>query len=78
MAFGKHQRSELICTSREWMPGAGFQRKAREWKEAVYEMRDAPYATARQALVSFHMNPVLALYHPPHTERWNSTAVFCL
>lgn len=34
------------------MPGAGFQRKAREWKEAVYEMRDAPFETVRLAMVS--------------------------
>ncbi|KAF5381630.1 hypothetical protein D9615_005548 [Tricholomella constricta] len=34
----------------EWVPGAGFQRKAREWKEAVYEMRDAPFETAMQAI----------------------------
>ncbi|KAG6840387.1 hypothetical protein C0991_007048, partial [Blastosporella zonata] len=34
----------------EWVPGAGFQRKAREWKAAVYEMRDAPFETAMRAI----------------------------
>ncbi|KAG6855532.1 hypothetical protein H0H87_001515, partial [Tephrocybe sp. NHM501043] len=34
----------------EWVPGAGFQRKAREWKAAVYEMRDAPFETALRAI----------------------------
>ncbi|KAF8811261.1 cytochrome P450 [Phlegmacium glaucopus] len=30
----------------EWVPGASFQRKAREWRKAVMEMKDAPFATA--------------------------------
>ncbi|KAG6888048.1 hypothetical protein C0995_010909 [Termitomyces sp. Mi166 len=34
----------------EWVPGAGFQRKAREWKAAVYEMRDAPFEAAMRAI----------------------------
>ncbi|KAG6819914.1 hypothetical protein H0H93_007448 [Arthromyces matolae] len=34
----------------EWVPGASFQRKAREWKDAVNEMRDAPFETAMQAI----------------------------
>ncbi|KAG6918792.1 hypothetical protein DXG01_011544 [Tephrocybe rancida] len=34
----------------EWVPGAGFQKKAREWKAAVYEMRDAPFETAMRAM----------------------------
>ncbi|KAG5722656.1 O-methylsterigmatocystin oxidoreductase [Termitomyces sp. T112] len=34
----------------EWVPGASFQRKAREWKAAVYEMRDAPFETAMCAI----------------------------
>lgn len=33
------------------MPGAGFQRKAREWKRAVLGMRDAPFEEVRQAMV---------------------------
>ncbi|KIJ96361.1 hypothetical protein K443DRAFT_10697 [Laccaria amethystina LaAM-08-1] len=34
----------------EWVLGAGFQRKAREWRAAVMEMRDAPYAVVQTAL----------------------------
>ncbi|GLB41181.1 putative cytochrome p450 [Lyophyllum shimeji] len=34
----------------EWVPGAGFQRKAREWKDAVYEMRDAPFEAVTAAI----------------------------
>lgn len=36
---------------REWVPGAGFQRKARKWKEALFEMRDAPFETVKLAIV---------------------------
>ena len=33
------------------MPGAGFQRKAREWKDAVLGMRDAPFEAVKHAMV---------------------------
>ncbi|KAF8996018.1 cytochrome P450 [Cyathus striatus] len=33
----------------EWIPGAGFQKKAREWRHAVHEMRDAPFEYVRNA-----------------------------
>ncbi|KAF8965476.1 cytochrome P450 [Flammula alnicola] len=29
----------------EWVPGASFKRKAREWRSAVMQMRSAPFAT---------------------------------
>ncbi|KJA17691.1 hypothetical protein HYPSUDRAFT_146170 [Hypholoma sublateritium FD-334 SS-4] len=32
----------------EWVPGASFKRKAREWRRAVLQMRDAPFATTLQ------------------------------
>jgi hypothetical protein len=35
-----------------WMPGAGFQRKARIWREAITEMPRAPFAAAKKAFVS--------------------------
>lgn len=35
-----------------WMPGAGFQRKAREWKKVVLEMRDAPFLAVQTAMVN--------------------------
>ncbi|KAJ7596548.1 cytochrome P450 [Mycena floridula] len=34
----------------DWMPLASFKRKAREWKKAVMEMRDAPFNTVLQSL----------------------------
>ncbi|KAN0082680.1 Cytochrome P450 [Tylopilus felleus] len=33
-----------------WMPGAGFQKKAANWKKYVLEMRDAPFAAVQKAL----------------------------
>ncbi|KAG6809378.1 hypothetical protein H0H92_000479 [Tricholoma furcatifolium] len=44
LAFSPH------VSRRAWVPGAGFQRKAREWKAAVYEMRDAPFEAAMHAI----------------------------
>ncbi|KAF8066895.1 cytochrome P450 [Lyophyllum atratum] len=41
----------------EWVPGAGFQRKAREWKEAVYEMRDAPFEAVMHAIKAGTASP---------------------
>lgn len=41
----------------EWVPGAGFQRKAREWREAVMEMKDAPYAAVQTALKTGKATP---------------------
>lgn len=39
----------------EWVPGAGFQRKAREWKKATNLFRDMPYEAAKQALVRIYL-----------------------
>lgn len=36
----------------DWVPGAGFQKKAANWKRYVLEMRDAPFAAVQKALVS--------------------------
>ncbi|KII84568.1 hypothetical protein PLICRDRAFT_117453 [Plicaturopsis crispa FD-325 SS-3] len=36
----------------EWMPGAGFQRKAREWHAVADDMYNKPYDTAKQLLAS--------------------------
>lgn len=35
-----------------WMPGAGFQKKAANWKKYVLEMRDEPFAAVQKAFVS--------------------------
>ncbi|KAL0958951.1 hypothetical protein HGRIS_014263 [Hohenbuehelia grisea] len=34
----------------QWVPGAGFQRLAWEWKKVTHEMRDAPFQAARSAM----------------------------
>ncbi|KAF8874417.1 cytochrome P450 [Infundibulicybe gibba] len=40
-----------------WMPGAGFQLKAREWRKAVTEMRDLPFEAVRNALKTGTASP---------------------
>ena len=35
----------------EWMPGAGFQTKAREWKKLARRMVEVPYEAAKQRIV---------------------------
>lgn len=34
-----------------WMPGAGFKRKAKEWKALATEMMDSPFEAAQKAIV---------------------------
>ncbi|KAF5310062.1 hypothetical protein D9619_010585 [Psilocybe cf. subviscida] len=34
----------------EWVPGASFKRKAREWRTAVMEMKDLPFGTVQDQL----------------------------
>ena len=36
-----------------WMPGAGFQRKAREWRKLARNMVELPYQAAKMRIVSF-------------------------
>ena len=62
------------------MPGAGFQKKAANWKKYVLEMRDAPFAAVQKALVSIYWqsdvcqtnplegcgNRISMLRYPPH------------
>lgn len=35
-----------------WVPGAGFQRKAKAWKKLARDMVQAPYATFKKDMVS--------------------------
>ena len=36
----------------EWMPGAGFKRKAKEWKKLALAMLENPYKDAKIRIVS--------------------------
>jgi hypothetical protein len=36
----------------EWMPGAGFQKKAREWKTVILKMLEIPFAASKSIIVS--------------------------
>ncbi|KAK0239655.1 cytochrome P450 [Armillaria nabsnona] len=46
----------------EFMPFAGFKRKAREWRKAVLEMRDAPYEAVKNALKQGTAAPCFVSY----------------
>lgn len=35
-----------------WVPGAGFQKKATDWKKSIDHMRDAPFKFVKDAMVS--------------------------
>ena len=41
----------------EWFPGAGFQKKASQWRVTVDRLRDAPYDATMKRLVSTHSPP---------------------
>jgi hypothetical protein len=43
----------------QWMPGAGFRRKAAEWKLATHEMRDSPFQAVKVARVCLHVTTTL-------------------
>ena len=36
----------------EWMPGAGFKKKAKEWKVVIRKMLEIPFAAAKSRVVS--------------------------
>ncbi|KII85530.1 hypothetical protein PLICRDRAFT_178586 [Plicaturopsis crispa FD-325 SS-3] len=44
-----------------WVPGAGFQRKAAQWKEVVDEFQDRPYRNVKDALAKGVAQPSLAV-----------------
>ena len=49
-----------------WFPGAGFQRKAREWKQLTRDMYCAPFQAAQDAIVRFsHQQRVFPLIVGP-------------
>ncbi|PFH47986.1 hypothetical protein AMATHDRAFT_6246 [Amanita thiersii Skay4041] len=41
----------------EWFPGAGFKKKAREWKRLALEMVNEPYNVAKKNMESGHYKP---------------------
>jgi len=38
----------------EWFPGAGFQRKAREWRQMLIDTVETPFAYVQNEMVRFH------------------------
>lgn len=35
-----------------WVPGAGFQKKAREWRQVLLDMADIPHNLVKERMVS--------------------------
>lgn len=59
--FGRHIKPYVdALIDRSWMPGAGFKIKARHWRNAVMEMRDAPFESVLKALVCSHVNTIIS------------------
>jgi len=46
----------------EWVPGAGFQRRAREWGVLAMRMADLPFADAKRHIVSYNVHLILDSY----------------
>jgi hypothetical protein len=44
-------RVQLVKYVPEWLPGAGFKKKAREWKKLSIELRDRPFELLKAAMV---------------------------
>lgn len=42
----------------EWMPGAGFQKNAREWGELAMRMVNLPFADAKRRIASYNIHSV--------------------
>lgn len=40
-----------------WVPGAGFQRKLKRWRDSSHEMVDMPFAQAKAAMVGHCSGP---------------------
>jgi hypothetical protein len=47
--------AEYALELREWFPGASFKRKARDWRNAAMSMRDEPFKTVLDKMVSLNV-----------------------
>lgn len=47
----------------EWFPGASFKRKARQWKEQGWEMRDSPFEKVKRDMVSLLLQLTVIFKH---------------
>ncbi|KAI9456445.1 cytochrome P450 [Boletus coccyginus] len=54
----------------DWLPGAGFQKKAANWKKYVLEMRDAPFTAVQKALAAGTASPCFVT-HLMNDEKTN-------
>ena len=56
----------------EWLPGAGFQKRLRRWRDASHEMVEMPFAQAKAAMVSFLSITLLAFHNSrARVEEWS-------
>jgi hypothetical protein len=63
----------------EWVPEAGFQRKARLWRKPVAEMNALPFQDFKQALVSSSIYVYYSiLFIEELLENWYGSALFHL
>jgi hypothetical protein len=51
-ATAKFDAAATVKYVPEWFPGAGFQKKAKLWRQYVDEMRIRPFEVVKQDLVS--------------------------
>ena len=59
-----------------WFPGAGFQRKAACWREAVNTMVEKPFRHVQEQLVQVHfLRAHEFLLNNNSTENWQSDAI---
>lgn len=42
----------------EWVPGAGFQKKAKEWAQLAMTMVDMPFEACKKSIVRIPVHPV--------------------
>ena len=58
-----------------WFPGAGFQKKAARWREAIHIMADKPFGYVQVQLVRVYFLEVMSFFKDDSTEKWQSYAV---
>jgi hypothetical protein len=70
--------SVLVAKVPEWVPGAGFKRKAREWHDTLEEMVAAPYKFVKDQMVRLHLMVLQSCIKVNFTGRWYCPQIFHL
>jgi Cytochrome P450 len=61
----------------EWVPGAGFKKKAKQWREPTMEMMMAPFMVVKNALVSMSFSGGVTVLKWYYWGGWNGWAFGC-